>query len=295
MAALHRAAAAAGKKATMLLGDDIPGRYAFLFPAAKPAAASRIVPLADQADAIVVLDTCSSAQVESLAEPLAERADKVIVIDHHATVGDVGGLRWVDTAAAATGVMVGELLDALGWPIDPVTAEALLAATATDTGWLRFANTDARCLRAAARWLKAGVRTDVVYRKIYQTDRPQRLKLMSRLLDGLELYCEGRLAVMAARAEDFAATEARGDETENMINEALRIGTVEVALMVIESADCVRVSLRSRELVDVAALAEGFGGGGHSRAAGVRLAEPVDVAKDRMIHACSAAIAASGR
>ena len=171
-----------------------------------------------------------------------------------------------------------------------MAAEALMTAVVCDTGWMRHANTDGRCLRAVANWLDAGQRPDKLYRRLYQSDRPERLGLLARALGSLELHCNGQLAVMTIRAKDFAETGARPDETESIINEALRIGTVEAVVLVTDSGDCARASLRSRDALDVSEIARQFGGGGHARAAGLRLAEDIDVLKQKLISACSQAL-----
>jgi len=295
MAALCRAAQAAGKSVFMLIPDELPASYAYLFPMDRPASLSRFDTLAAKADTMVILDTSAAAQLDGLGEKLAARRDDVVVIDHHATSEDIAATQWVDTTAAATAILVGELLAELGWAVDRPTADALAVAVLTDTGWLRFSNTDSRCLRAMADLVAKGVRPAVLYQRIYQNDRPERLALQARVLGSLELHAEGRVAAMAVRLEDFAATGARGEETENLINEALRIATVEVALLFTQNAEGTRVSLRSRQVVDVANVAEGFGGGGHPRAAGLRLDEGVDAAKDRIIRACCQALADTDR
>lgn len=290
MAALVDCARAAGRSASMLAPDGAPRRYEFLLGGEEVAGAEAFAPLAERAEVVVIVDTCALGQLDGLASALPGVRDKVVVIDHHATADDIGAVQWVDTSAAAAGVMVGELIEALGWPVSPAAAEALLAAVATDTGWLRFANTDGRCLRAVAAWVAAGVRPDSLYRRIYQNDRPQRLALIARVLDSVEFACDGRLAVMTVRRDDFRRTGTDEQETENLVNEALRVGRVDTAILLVENADCVRVSLRSRDAVDVAAVAQRFGGGGHRRAAGLRRDEDIDALKRRLVDACTDAL-----
>ena len=164
-------------------------------------------------------------------------------------------------------------------------ATALATAITSDTGWLRFANTDSRCLRVMGRLLDAGVRPDRLYARLFQCDRVERLRLTARMLATLELHCGGQLAVMCIRKADFEASGAMLEETENLINEALRIGTVESVVLLVESGDLIRVSLRSRDAIDVAAVAKGFGGGGHSRAAGLRSVLPIDELKRQLVEA----------
>ena len=295
MVALACAARAAGKSAQMLVPDEPPPRYEFLFEEDRCAPAEQFCELADGSDLIVIVDTSAFAQLDGLEEVLRPRRGKIVVIDHHATADDVGGLCWQDATAAASGVMVDELLEALRWPVAPRAAEALLTAITTDTGWLQFANTDSRCLRAVARLVDAGVRPDVLYRKIYQNDRPERLALIRRLLASLELHCDGQLAAMTLREADFQATGARSDETENLVNEPLRLSRVENAMLLVENSDCIRVSLRSRDKVDVAAVAREIGGGGHRRAAGARVQADIDELRGRLIAACAERLCAESR
>lgn len=294
--ALSVAGAAAGKKITPFIVEKVPWRYKFLFGEGFPVI-SRVADFpssAAAADLVVVIDTCSRSQLGELAGPVEAVKDRVVVIDHHATHDKIGSLRWVDPDAAATGVMMAELLCELNWPLK-APAQALATAILSDTGWLRFANTDARCMRVMEKLLEAGGQLDEIYRRIYHSDRIERLKLLARAIDRLELRCNGRLAVMSLYDSDFQETGARRDETENLINEALRLKSVEVALMLIENTSenntknsnsyLVRVSLRSRNLVDVSQIAAEFGGGGHTRAAGLKSSENIDTLKERVVAA----------
>ena len=287
MVAFTRAARAAGRGAQMFLLDAVPRRYQFLFAGERTDPTEQFVSMADQADVIVILDTCALSQLGKIEEAIGRRRDRLVVVDHHATSDDLTTAQWIDISAAATGVMVGEIIQALNWPIDLAAAEALVTAAMSDTGWLQFANTDSRCLRAVAEWLQAGVRMDKLYKKLYQSDRPERLRLMVRMLQSLELHCNGRLAAMILRRPDFEQTGAVPAETENLINEALRIGSVETVVLLVENDHGVRVSLRSRDRVDVSAVAAHFGGGGHRRAAGIRSAEDLGILKQQVIEACA--------
>lgn len=290
MAALVRSARLAGREARAVLTDALPGRYEFLFAGLGVVPAEQAEAELERAELVVVVDTSASAQLDALADPLARLREKVLVLDHHVSSEDIAAAIWQDESAAAAGVLVGETIDALGWPMDVAVAEALAVALTTDTGWLRFANTDARALRCLARWLEHGLKVDELYMRLYQTDRPHRLALMTRMLESLRLHFDQRLATMVIRHADFDATGARYDETENLVNEPMRLAGVEVALLLVENTECVRVSLRSRQKVDVAELARRFGGGGHRRAAGLRLKEDVDVLLGKLIDLCGQAL-----
>jgi phosphoesterase RecJ-like protein len=138
--------------------------------------------------------------------------------------------------------------------------------------------------------LEAGVAAGTLYDRLFRNDRPERLKLIARMLTSLEMHCDGGLAVMTLRKADFTETGARPEETENLINEALRLDTVEAVILLTESDNLVRVSLRSRDRLNVAEVAKAFGGGGHHRAAGFRTDEPIGAVKPRLIAACLAAM-----
>jgi phosphoesterase RecJ-like protein len=299
LAALQTLANQAGKTVQLLLPDSLPERYAFLFPADRPACGADFARLVASSDLIVIVDTCTFNQLDGLESVLRANRDKIVVIDHHTTTDDISLVQWSDPTAAAAGIMMTELLETLGYLSGGTQAEhirispsvlrqgahALAVAITSDTGWLRFSNTDVRCLAVMGRLVGLGVQMDKLYAQLFQCDRPQRLKLLARAIDSMELHCAGRLAVMEIRKADFAATGARPDETESIINEPLRIATVDAVILLVEQDDSIRVSLRSRETLDVAAIARQFGGGGHARAAGVRVKDEIGVAKGRLIEA----------
>ena len=291
MLAMYLSLELAGKQRHMVILDEVPRRYAFLFQQHSPAPARRFDELADAADLVVVLDTCAFAQLTPIAEALKARRSKVVVIDHHREADEVGYAIWRDESAAAVGVMVAELLEELCWPLDLAAAEGLMTAVCTDTGWFRYANTNAKAFHVAAGMVLAGVRPEALYAKLYQSDRAERVKLLAAALRSLELHAADRLAVMTLTQEDFARTGAAADETEDFANEPLRIARVEVAALLIEQSDgVVRASLRSRQLADVAKVAVGFGGGGHVRASGFRAEGDISTIKRRLIAGCTDAI-----
>jgi phosphoesterase RecJ-like protein len=296
--ALHLACQAAGKESSILLLDEVPRRYQFLFDnlALPPRPAdlnAAFEEAAAQADKIVVLDTCSIGQLKPIAPGLAKVRQKVIVIDHHATADDLTSCYWRDASYSAVGGMVVDLLEELGWPLTPAVAQPLMTAIVTDTGWMHYSNTDARTLRCLAKLIGAGMKPDVLYARLYQCDRPQRVRLLSAALDSLELHADDRLAMMVLTLDDFARTGAGQDETEDFASEPLRIASVELAVTLIEQGGGeVRANLRSRGVVDVSMLARMFGGGGHARAAGFRSREGLTALEAALLELGTAALTA---
>ncbi len=224
-------------------------------------------------DAIMVVDTGTWSQLPGLQERLDGFAGKKLVIDHHRTQESWADLKLVSTDAGAAGEIVAELLDRWQVPFDNEIAAALFIAITTDTGWFQFSNTRPYTLRLAARLLEAGVNMDDIYKRLYQAERRERVRLQTRAMQSLELLAGGKLAVMTIRKVDFADTGASVPDTENLINVPMQIGSVEVSMLIAEPIDFgpTRVSLRSKGAVDVSKFAERFGGGGHARAAGFTL------------------------
>lgn len=210
-----------------------------------------------------------------------------LVVDHHLTQEDWADVKLVVKEAAAAGEIVAELLEQWDVALDRPLATAMYLAIASDTGWFQFSNTRPYTLRLAAMLIEAGVDTDSMYQHLYQNERAERVALQTRAMQSLELLAEGRLAVMRVREKDFEETRAGVPDTENTINIPLQIRTVEVALFLTEPPEGgpVRVSLRSKGRIDVARFAEQFGGGGHARAAGLKLHGDFQQAHDQVVAA----------
>ena len=245
-------------------------------------------------DALIILDTCAYSQLEPLAAFLPH-APRTLVIDHHPSRDPLatrpGDLRLLDDTAGAVCLLIAEWINVIHLPLTPPLSTALLVGLGTDSGWFRFANTNARLLRTAAELVEAGAPAATLYRSIYEQDPPAKLRLIARMLQNLELHAGGRLAVMTLRQSDYAATGTDRTMTEDLVNEAGRLAGIEATLLFTEEADGrVRVNFRSKQSLDVATLAGRFGGGGHARAAGARPQGPWDEVVPRIIAATIAAI-----
>lgn len=283
VAALSEAIATLGKKVTPLMLSPVPDWYAFLF-ANKAAVLGEDIKLEELAagrfDLIIIVDTNSLGQLPKFDEFLKQNDAPVLVIDHHETGDHLGDVEVIDRAAAAAGLIVVDLLTHAGWTLTESIARAIFVAIATDTGWFQFSNTDSRTLRACAKLIEAGARPTQIYAAMYQNFSRARFALMMTMLNSLELHLDGRYAVMQVTQQDFSRTGAAYSDTENLINESHRIGTVRASALFIELKDGrIRCSLRSRGGPDVSQIAAKFGGGGHTMAAGTFLPGPLENAK----------------
>ena len=275
-----------GKKVKSLLLSPLPEWYEFLF-AEKPAVLGDDVTLeqlkADtffKPDLIIIVDTNSYNQLPTFSDYLKKKDCPILIIDHHVTSDGLGDVELVEPAAAATGLILFDFLKYAGWQMSPEATEALFLAIATDTGWFRFTNTDARVHRSCAELIDAGAKPTRIYHDLYQNFSHQRFKLMIAMLNTLELHLDGRYAAQHIVQADFKQAGAAPKDTENLIDECQRISSVEVAALFVELEDGrVKCALRSRGAVDVRRTAAKFGGGGHTMAAGVHLPGPMKNAK----------------
>ena len=269
----------------VLLLSHLPSKYAFVY--AENAVQYQDVENGwpatfslDRFDALLVADTGTWSQLPGLADQLGSLKGPKLVLDHHLTQEDWADIKLVDTRAAAAAEIVAELFSRWDIQLDKAIATALYLGIAADTGWFQHSNTRPETMRLAARLMEAGVDTDAMYQHLYQNERAERLALQTRAMQSLELLAEGRLAVMRLTKADFAQTRAGVPSTEGLINVPLQIATVQVSMMMIEPPEPgpIRVSLRSKGQVDCAHFAERFGGGGHARAAGLKISPPLDSA-----------------
>ncbi|MBA7654869.1 Bifunctional oligoribonuclease and PAP phosphatase NrnA [subsurface metagenome] len=286
VAAMVDVLATLGKKVKTLFLSPLPEWYGFLF-AEKTPVLGEDVTLEQlkqgqfaEPDLIVIIDTNSNNQLSGFTEYLGQNDRPVLVMDHHITSDGLGDVELMDTTAAATGLIVLDFLKYAGWQTTEKVARALFVAIATDTGWFQFGNTDGRVHRAGAELIDAGANPTAIYHDLYQNFSSARFKLMTAMLNTLELHFGGRFATQHILQLDFERAGAAYWDTENLIDECRRIGTVEAAALFVELKDGrVKCSLRSRERIDVRKVAQRFGGGGHKMAAGVHLPGPIENAK----------------
>jgi phosphoesterase RecJ-like protein len=229
-------------------------------------------PPADMADRTVIFLDCGNID-RMPVEFLSEGDNFRINVDHHHDNTLFGDLNLVDTAASCTAEIVYELAILLGVEITPEIASALYVGLITDTGKFMYENTNARTHRIAAELIDAGVQVDETYRRLYEHVPIEKLRLVSRALEGIERYCDERLVVAYITAADYEASGAGEEMTEGIIDHLRSIEGSKVAALIRDQGDRGRavrkVSLRSSGgEIDVSAIAREQGGGGHKRAAG---------------------------
>lgn len=249
---------------------------------------------AKDTDVHIVLDTSAWQQLNDVRKVLEATEAKKVVIDHHVSSDDLGAVEFKDTTASATGVLVTELAQFLDVSPSREMADRLFCAIATDTGWFRFSNTDSRTLRTAATLIDCGVEPNLLHQELHERSSLARLKLHGRVLDRVQVEFDGRLAYTYVMRKDFKETGTHPSDTEDLVNDCLTIDGTHCAFILVEQVSKqMKASFRSRTDLDVAAVAEQFGGGGHKKASGAMLPGPFNEARDRVLVALKSALDAS--
>jgi phosphoesterase RecJ-like protein len=282
-----------GKQVRTLIASAPVPRYDFLDPQKR---ITRFAPPGEQyrdADAVLVLDTGTWNQLGDFGPFLKTLNVVKAVIDHHLTQDDLGALRFVDATAEATGRLVAEIIGALGLTPSPAAANALYVAVGMDTGWFHHSNLTPASHRLAAELMEKGARPTEAYDELFEQNTLGRIKLIGLILGRLQLGEGGRVAYTELHRGDYEATGATPQDSEDVINYTRSIRGVEVGLFFMEQPrGGVKVSFRSRDTVDVARIAQQFGGGGHARASGAILEASLPEARSRVLAAVAAALRA---
>ena len=197
-----------------------------------------------------------------------------INIDHHFSGKAFAGINWIENDACAVAAMIYQLAMLAGVIITPEIATCLYIAVLTDTGSFCYAGTDARSFDIAADLVRHGADPVTIAQHVYFSNPTSKMRILGAALSNL--HREGRLAWMWVSHEDMLRTAAAEEDCEGLVNYAIGIAGVEVAVFLRELSDHrIRLSLRSKGEINVARVAERFGGGGHCHASGCTLGGPL--------------------
>jgi len=264
-----------GKQANVVLSDGVPGIYG---PLPFADTVFRDTEQAPEADAAIILE-CDSVQRTRLT---GLEHHYLINIDHHATARPFGDVNWIDPNACATAEMIFQLAREAGVKVSPEMATCLYTAVLTDTGSFCFHGTTERTFALAQELVRCGADPVRIAQHVYFSTQLSKMQLLGDALNGLQR--EGSLAWMHVDRGSMERCHASDEDCEGLVNYALAIQGIEVALFFREQPDGrFRVSLRSKGLVDVAAVAESLGGGGHTCASGCAVDGPLPVALERLL------------
>lgn len=273
---------------------DIAGNIAFRY--AWMPGADRIIPdenITESYDLAIVLDG-DRRRLEPPVQAAFQAAPLTGIIDHHSSTTPEGyDLVLLEHHAASTCEMVYAMLCAWGVPLDATLASVLYTGLIFDTGGFRYSNTTAETHRLAATWLDTGFAHAPINARVLMERRPQGLQLLGRVLGRARFYAGGRVIFGVVDLETCAELSAIYADVEGIVDTMVFTRGVELACLCVEKhSHLVKLSLRSREHIDVAALARRLSpsGGGHPRAAGVMLQRPLATLEGWLVEHLTAAV-----
>jgi phosphoesterase RecJ-like protein len=257
-----------GREVVVYNPDELPYNFRFLRGADGVA---KSVPEGEAFDVTIATDAGAFERLgPDVPKPPARGV--FLNLDHHMTTEPFGDVNYVDPEAASVGILAYKIIRGLGHHVSKDTAECIYASILADTGSFRYSSTDPECLRVAAELIEAGVEPWEMTVRVYEMQPLARMKLLAEVLGTLEVH--GKLATITITNEMVSRTASEIDLTDGFINYARSVDGVEVAASFREPQDGGpwRISFRSRGKVNVAAIAQKFGGGGHHNAAGCSIA-----------------------
>ena len=268
-----------GKDADVVMHDGVPRIYQNL------PFADRVI----QSDAVPANDAVILLECDSIKRTLLEGLERcfLINIDHHASGRNFAHINWIDSRVMATAELVFRLARLACVPVDRDIATCLYTALMTDTGSFMFEGTNEHTFTVARELVLAGADPASCARPIYFGHSTAKLRLLGAALSNL--HREGPLAWIWVTQEQMHRLGAREEDCEGLVNYALSMADVQVAIFFRELPDArYRVSIRSKGEVSVSPVAEHFGGGGHKCASGCSVDGPLAVAVSRIVERLAA-------
>jgi phosphoesterase RecJ-like protein len=245
--------------------DPVPHAYQQL-PGADDV---RVMPAAEPGYHAVFVIECSDITRPGLADL---EKQFVVNIDHHSTTALFGNINWIDSTASAVGEMIYNLCKATGVRVTKEIAECVYTALITDTGSFHYSNTTERTFKVASELVRTGVKPAKTAEAVFASYPWSRIQLMGAVLSTARRDDSGRVACMRQSIEMQKQALASDEDTDGFVNYPFTVGEVEAVALLKECEPGIyRTSLRSKGDVNVAKVAEKFGGGGHRNAAGCTL------------------------
>lgn len=265
------------KDVEVIMRDAAPHSYQKL-PGAE---AIRVTPAVDRAyDGVFVIE-CSDIDRPGLIDL---EKQFVVNIDHHSTTELFGTVNWIDSTASAVGEMIYNLCKATGVRVTKEIAECVYTALLTDTGSFHYSNTTERTFKIASELVRTGVKPAKSAEAIFGSYQWSKIELLSQVLATVRRDESGHVAWMRQTMEMQERTRASDEDADGFVNYPLAVGEVEATALFKECSPGVyRTSLRSKGDVNVAKIAELFGGGGHRNAAGCTLRGDWDEIENKLV------------
>lgn len=234
--------------------------------------------------ALIILDTNDTHNIGMISERILPFTEEYLIIDHHEQGADIARSNIIEESASSTCEVLFELFKELDVEIDFEIAQALYVGIIYDTGCFVYPKTSARTFEIAHYLVECGVQPNFVYSKVYESNSISSLRLQSQVLASLELEYDQHVAIQTMMKETIEECGARYEEADTIINIPLKSGDILVSIFFKQNEDGIlRCSMRSKGEINVAEIAQFFGGGGHKTAAGFKSKYPLDEIKPKVL------------
>ena len=272
--ALRLAFLSLGKAVDVVCDGDVPRSMQFL-----PGFDAFLKP--DQAqgpyDTAIAVDV-SDRSLLGQSEAVFDSAQVRMVIDHHATNPAYGDVNFIRGGESACCLLAYEVILALGVPMDVPMGTCLMTGLSTDTGHFQYPCTTEAALACAAHLRGLGVDISYITRMMYRTQPMERVKITRIAYDRMRFELGGQVGVIELTRQDFEETGCTFGQADGLVNRALEVEGVRMAVLASERDEGIKMSLRAVEPDTVNDIAQRFGGGGHAQAAGCTIHAPLDEA-----------------
>ena len=271
-----------GKRAYAVLLDEVSSKFRFIDQQSLfvPVNTEEDFPIHPTKASFIIVDTHDFGYLGTKMEGFIEQAGHLLVIDHHELRAQAQAYQCLDSTASSTCELVFFIAGQIGAALPLDAAEAIFAGIVYDTGSFVYPKTSERTFACALELVKAGVKPYIVHKKMYESSSVGSLLLHKRVISSLEIVSNDRIAIQILMRSDIVASGASYEDAEDLINTPLQSRSVEVSIFFKENTDGkLRCSLRSKGKVNVAHIAQAFGGGGHKTASGFSCDRPLESMK----------------
>lgn len=234
-------------------------------------------------DLVIVVDTNTTSRIGKKMENLLSNSKDTLYIDHHPCRGRDLSKHCIDIRAAATGQLIGEMIEALGVKFTKKIALPIYTAIIIDTSSFRYPTVSASTHRLVAKLMDTGINPPEAYNGIYGTKKIVHMHLLGKILSSAQTNANETIAWISLKQEDINQFKSDVEDTHGFINHLLVLNNIRVAIMFRDDGDQVKMSMRSSGDIDVGVIALALGGGGHSHSAATIIPKAAGMTLEELI------------
>lgn len=254
-----------GKNAVYVLDDIIPNSFKFLPNLSYAKSPDKIN---NAFDLFIALDSSDENRMGDNIKKVFETSKKTVNIDHHFSNTKFADLNIVDDKSPATCEVLARIFETLDLELNKDIATSLFTGLSTDTGSFKYSSVNSNTFLIASNLFKYDIDINEVTVNVYQSRSRQKTDLLIRAMNSIEYFDNDKIAVVFVTKDDMIKSKAEKADADGIVEFVRDIDSVELAVLLKEKDDCIRLSLRSKSYIDCTKVASKFNGGGHVKASG---------------------------